>query len=69
MLESDKPEHCHFLAGKMSQRVKGLAAKVDSLSSIPGTHTVERENWFLLSCPLTYTCAPWHIQLHVYFST
>lgn len=69
MLESDKPEHGHFLAGKVSQCVKGLAAKVDSLSSIPGTHMVEGENWFLLSCPLTYTCAPRHIQLHVYFST
>ena len=31
----------------MAQWVKGLATKPDDLSSIPGTHTMEGENWFL----------------------
>ena len=31
----------------MAQWVKALAAKLDNLSSIPGTHMVEEENRFL----------------------
>lgn len=31
-------------AGAMAQEVKALAVKSGDLSSIPGTHTVEREN-------------------------
>ena len=34
-------------ASEMVQQVKVLAAKPDDLSSIPGTHTVERENGLL----------------------
>lgn len=33
-----------FLAGEMAQPVKGAALKPDYLSSIPGTHMVERQN-------------------------
>ena len=35
------------LAGKMSQQVWTLAAKMDNLSSIPRTHMVEEENQLL----------------------
>lgn len=33
-------------AGKMAKEVKVLAAKADDLSSVPGTHTLGRENRF-----------------------
>ena len=33
--------------GEMAQWVEVLATKPDDLNSIPGTHTVERENHFL----------------------
>lgn len=36
-------------SGEMAQYVKACAAKPDNLSSIPVTHTVERENQFLKS--------------------
>lgn len=38
---------------KMTQRVKGLAAKPDNLGSVPGTHTGKGENQ-LLQIVLSY---------------
>lgn len=32
------------LAGEMAKQIKVLAANTDALSSIPGTHTLERKN-------------------------
>jgi len=46
----------------MAQRVKGLAAKSDKLSSIPATNMVERANSYKLS--LTFKFG-WHTLLHV----
>lgn len=34
-------------ANKMAQQVKGLAAKADDLSLIPGTHMVKGDSWFV----------------------
>lgn len=34
-------------ASETAQQVKGLAAKPNDLSLIPGPHSVERENWLL----------------------
>jgi hypothetical protein len=38
-------------AGEMAQRVKGLAAKPEDLSLIPGTYTVKGENRLLQVVP------------------
>lgn len=48
----------------MGQQIKALAAKVDDLRLISGTHMVEREP------PLTSTHGPWHVytQIHVQYT-
>lgn len=46
-------------ATKMGQRVKVLAAKPDSMSSVSTTYVVEGENQ-LSHCPLTSTFGLWH---------
>lgn len=33
--------------GKMAQQVRGLATKLDCLSSLLGTHKIEGGNWFM----------------------
>lgn len=43
----------------MARRVKALAAKLDNLSSIPGTRMMEGENW-LPCCLLTNIHVLWH---------
>lgn len=53
---------------KMTQWLKVLAAKLHDLSSVPGTHIVERELMFA-SCPLTSTSALWHAQVHTHTTT
>ena len=66
-------------AGERAQWVKGLAAKPDALSSVPGTHMVERQNrpqkivsWYLYVCVHASTCEHTykytlnHIYVHAY---
>lgn len=36
---------------------KGIVTKSDNLSSIPGTHVVERENIFFRLCSYLHMCA------------
>jgi hypothetical protein len=38
------PNNLYFGAGKMAEWVKVLAIKINDLSSIPGTHSVDRKN-------------------------
>ena len=46
--------HTHTHACTKYGRVeKGNCHQALQLKLIPGTHIVDRENWFLLSCPLT----------------
>jgi len=46
--------------------VKVPAAKPDDLSSIPGTHMMERETKPLSSCPLTSTECHMHARAHTH---
>jgi hypothetical protein len=53
----------------MAQWVKGLAAKPNDLSSIPGTHMAKGENRLSASCPLAYTRTPCHARAHTHINT
>lgn len=44
-------------------KVKTTATRLEDVSSITGSHTVERTP---PSCPLTSICALWHICIHIH---
>lgn len=58
----------------MAQQVKAFATKHDDLSSIPGTHIAERENWLshvvLWAIPtLMHTCSVHTHTLNIYLKS
>lgn len=55
-------------AGEAAQQAKALAAKSEDLSSIPGTHVVEKEKRFL-KVVLKPSCAVAHRRIHTYTHT